>query len=69
MLSLAISPQCLKPIAGRNAKINQRLSLIQQTKFPQRNIPDIRRKLAASSSRPDQLRFGIGKAPDKGRQL
>src|SRR5450432_3627548 len=69
MLPLAISPQCLKPIAGRNAKIDQRSSLIQETKFPQRNVLNIWRQLAASSSRPDQLRFGIGKAPDHGRQL
>src|SRR5450432_1509272 len=68
MLPLAISPQCLKPIAGRNAKIDQR-------------SPDSRDEVS-SAQRSGYLAatcgfvvptrstpFRIGKDPDHGRQL
>jgi hypothetical protein len=62
MLSLAISPQRFKSVTWRNAKIIQGPALIQQAKFSQRDILDVWRQFPAPPSRPDQFRFGIGKA-------
>jgi hypothetical protein len=67
MLSLTICSKCFEAIAGRYAKIAEHPSLIQKTQLSQRDVLDIRRQFSAPASRPDQFRFGIGKAPDHQR--
>jgi len=64
MLSQPVGFQWLKAVAGWNAQIVQHAGLIQQTKFPERNVLDIWRQSLAASPRPDQFCLGIGEALD-----
>jgi hypothetical protein len=67
MLPLTIRSKCLKTIAGWDPKISQRPGLIQKAQLSQGNILDVSRQFSAPASGPDQFRFGIGKALDRGR--
>jgi len=67
VLSLPISPWCLKAIAGWHTKIAQHPGLIQKTKLSQSDILDVCRQFSASAAGPDQFRFGIGEVLNHGR--
>jgi hypothetical protein len=53
MLPRLVALQRIQAIAGRNAKITQRPSLIEETKLSQRGRLHVEREPAASAARPD----------------
>jgi hypothetical protein len=67
MLPSPISSQRLKTVPGRDTQITKYAGLIQKTKFPQRDVLNVRRKFSAPPSGPDQIRLGIGETLNHGR--
>jgi hypothetical protein len=67
ILSLSVGLQRFKAVTLWDSKVADHAGLIQQTKFPQRYVLDVRRQFAAPPAGPDQLRLWVGKALNRDR--
>src|SRR5690242_2868009 len=59
MLPGEITFEGLKSIPGRDPKVIDHARLVKQAQFSQGDSLNIRRQLAASDARPNQLRFAV----------
>jgi hypothetical protein len=62
ILARPVALQRFKAIAGRNTKIAQRPSLVEETQLAQRGYLHVEREPATSATRPNQGRLLVGEA-------
>ncbi len=65
VLALAITPQLLEAIAGRQAELLKPAGRVEDAKFPQHHAPQIGGEASDGLARPEALRVAVGKASNR----